>query len=51
MEFSTKLQNAEISQVTLLVVSPHHALIAILRILGTLTRNICDGVSFQQCLK
>ena len=46
IEFSTKLSNAKISQATLLVVSPHDALMAILKILGTLTRNICDGVSF-----
>ena len=48
IEFSTKLENAEISQATLLVVSPHDALIAILNILGTLTRNIYDGISFQK---
>ena len=41
VEFTTKLQNA------LFVVLPHDALIAILKIPGTLTRNICDGVSFQ----
>ena len=46
-EFSTKLWNVEISQATLLVVSPHDVLIAILKILGTLTRNICDGVHIQ----
>ena len=47
LEFSTKLWNVEISQATLLVVSPHDVLIAILKILGTLTRNICDGVHIQ----
>ena len=46
-EFLTKLYNAEISQVTLLVVSPHDALAAILKTLGTLTRNICGGVTFS----
>ena len=46
-EFSTKLWNVEISQATLLVVSPHDVLIAILKILGTLTRNICDDVHIQ----
>ena len=49
----TKLYNADISQATLLVVSPHDALIAILKILGTLTRNgwmdafVMDEISFK----
>ena len=46
-EFLTNSENAEIPQATVLVVSPHDALIAILKILGKLARNICDGVSFQ----
>ena len=33
-----------------IVVSPHGTQITILKILGTLTRNICDGVSFQDNL-
>ena len=44
IEFSTKLQNVEISQAALLVVSPHDALIATLKILGTLTRSMMESV-------
>ena len=45
IEFLAKLYNAEISQATLPVVSPHGTLIVILKILGTLTKNTCDGFS------
>ena len=41
IEFSIK------SQTTLLVISPNDALIAILKIRGTLARYICDGVCFH----
>ena len=50
IEFSTKLLNVEISQATLPVVSPHDTVIAIFKILGTLTRKTCDAVNFQQLL-
>ena len=47
LEFLAELQNAEISPVTLLRGDyTTDTFPAISKILGTLTRNICDGVSF-----
>ena len=48
IEFSTKSSNVQISQATLLVVSPHDAVMAIFKIPGILTRKTCDAVNFQQ---
>ena len=48
LEISANLQNAEISSVTLLKrVSVIGAHLAISKILGTLTGDICSGVSFS----
>ena len=47
IEFSTKSPNVQILQATLLVASPHDAVVAILKILGILTRKTCDAVNFQ----
>ena len=48
LDFLTKLQNAEISPVTLLRSDfTTDSFPAISKILGTLTENICVGVSFQ----
>ena len=48
LEFLIELQNAEISPVTLLRSdSTTEAFPVISKILGTLTKNICGGVSFR----
>ena len=46
LDFLTELQNAEISPVTLLSDSTTDVFPIISKILGTLTENICGGVSF-----
>ena len=51
LEISAKLQNAEISPVTLLKsVSIIDAHPTISKILGTLTENFCNGVSFSMVM-
>ena len=48
LDFLTELQNTEISPVTLLRSdSTTDAFPVISKILGTLTENICGGVSFR----
>ena len=48
LDFLTELQNAEVSPVTLLRSdSTTDVFLVISKILGTLTENICGGVSFR----